>query len=183
MPRRKLSPGEPPVLRGRTNPGEKGSTPPIPTPHKGFYRSFAVFTGFRLGAALRPHALRPLTQFSLTRFASAGGALSRVGTLPALHPTVERPPLTSVVRFGGSLRSPALRSHRVRSILALASLLLGHWLRHPQHWFDVANRGVVHPPPRPIQAASERYLRNTSAMPLMNRASPQSKERQEKSSR
>lgn len=114
-----------------------------------------MLTGFRLGAALRPHGIRPLTQFSLTRLASAGGALSRVGTLPALHPTVERPPLTSVVRFGGSLRSPALRSHRVRSILALASLLLGHWLRHPQHWFDVANRGVVHPPPRPIQTASE----------------------------
>lgn len=34
-----------------------------------------------------------------------------MGTLPALHPTVEHPPLTSVARFGDSLRSPFLRSH------------------------------------------------------------------------
>ena len=46
------------------------------------------------------HASRPLTLFSLHSLSCAGGWVLVWETLPALHPTVERPPLTSVVRFG-----------------------------------------------------------------------------------
>jgi len=94
--------------------------------------------------------------------ACAGAALLAWETLPALYPTVERPPLTSVVRFG--VRFAHRSSARIASLINLcwhpfarsvaaaapATGLMRSGVRFASPYRDVA------PPALPGTAASER---------------------------
>jgi hypothetical protein len=119
-----------------------------PTPHEDL-RSLAV------GSPAR-HSI------CSARFPVAGAALLAWETLPALYPTVERPPLTSVVRFG--VRFAHRSSARIASLINLcwhpfarsvaaaapATGLMRSGVRFASPYRDVA------PPALPDTAVSER---------------------------